>query len=85
MKAKRGILVFDLVMIGIICMGMFLRGDGKNSGAVVLEENEWEELCQSRRECSLNYVLYLEQIALPLYSSEIGEGYLISLSNMGGG
>lgn len=85
MKAKSVILVFDLVMIGIICMGMFLRGDGENSGAVVLEENEWEELCQSRKECPLDYILYLEQTALPFYSSELGEGYLISLPDMWGG
>lgn len=83
MKAKRGFLVFDLVMMGIICMGIFLQGDGRNSDVVVLEENEWEELCQSRKECSLDYNLYLEQTALPLYSSELGEGYLISLPNMG--
>lgn len=85
MKAKRGFLVFDLVMMGIICMGIFLQRDGRNSDAVVLEGNEWEELCQSRKECSLDYNLYLEQTALPLYSSELGEGYLISLPNMWGG
>ena len=34
-----------------------------------------------KKETQLQYQLYLEGEKLPLYSSDIGEGYLISLSN----
>lgn len=81
MKIKRVLLFGALILIGLISMRMCLCESRRSSDIFILEEKEWEELCQNRQEEILNNTLYLEQMPLPWYESELGEGYLLSLSN----
>lgn len=84
MKARSVSLIFHLFLMSVFCVGIYLRKDSGSPVFYALDENEWEELYQGRQECLLEYMLYLDQMPLPWYSSEIGEGYLASVSTVQG-
>ncbi|MCI9679994.1 MAG: hypothetical protein HFI26_01270 [Lachnospiraceae bacterium] len=81
MKLKKWVMYANLLLIGAVCFSLQYQSTHQFFQVPLLSEKEWIEKMEGKKETQLQYQLYLEGEKLPLYSSDIGEGYLISLSN----
>lgn len=84
-RKKRILMYVNLFFIIAVCFLLWHQSSSQIFQAPFWSEEEWKEKMEGKEEVSLPYQLFLEGEKLPTYSSGLGEGYLIPVSEDGSG